>query len=233
MSAEDRLRDMMRAAHTEARATEAEWSGFVGGARRRLYARRAALLTGAAALVIVGAFAAIALTGDDPAPAPLPPIDRPSDSPTLSPTPPAKPGSVEIPDFEAEQWFVADEVLYWGTTSLGPGEIPRDLADDDPVSELAAFWLRTLVAVLPGPVEETGGSTAIPKGTELLHVGRAGAVLEVDLSSEFESGGGSLSMQLRVAQIVYTGTQFDGIESVRILIEGERVDAIGGEGIVV
>ena len=40
-------------------------------------------------------------------------------------------------------------------------------------------------------------------------------------------------MQLRVAQIVYTGTQFEGVDAVRILIEGERVEAIGGEGFIV
>jgi immunoglobulin-like protein involved in spore germination/sporulation and spore germination protein len=64
-------------------------------------------------------------------------------------------------------------------------------------------------------------------------VSRDDSVLNVDLSSEFGSGGGSLSMQLRVAQVVYTGTQFDGVDSVQILIDGERVDALGGEGIAI
>lgn len=58
-------------------------------------------------------------------------------------------------------------------------------------------------------------------------------MLFVDLSSEFGSGGGSMSMQMRVAQVVYQATQFSGIESARIMLEGEEVDAIGGEGIIV
>jgi hypothetical protein len=53
----------------------------------------------------------------------------------------------------------------------------------------------------------------------------------VDLNQAFESGGGSLSMQLRTAQVVFTLTQFDTIETVTIFLDGRPVDAIGGEGI--
>ena len=56
---------------------------------------------------------------------------------------------------------------------------------------------------------------------------------EVDLSAAFASGGGSLSMLTRVAQAVYTLTAFPTVHAVRFLIEGERVDAIGGEGVIV
>jgi spore germination protein GerM len=234
MSTEDRLRDMMRAAQTHASATDAEWNGFVHGARRRLYSRRVAAAMGAAALVAVGAFAAIALTNDDPTSAPLPPASSPSGSPApiSTPTQPAEPEKVVVASFPVEEWYVHDERLAWGTTSTG-GEIPRELAADDPVSQRAAVALRNLLGVVPGPVVEVGDTTAIPDAAELRHVAREGSVLNVDLSSEFESGGGSLSMQLRVAQVVYAGTQFEGVDSVRILIEGKRVDAIGGEGLVV
>jgi spore germination protein GerM len=40
-------------------------------------------------------------------------------------------------------------------------------------------------------------------------------------------------MQLRVAQIVYTLTEFPIIERVRFRIDGAPVAAIGGEGVVV
>jgi Immunoglobulin-like domain of bacterial spore germination/Sporulation and spore germination len=235
MNAEDRLRDMVRAAHTDARATDAEWNGFVRGARRRLYSRRASVIAGAAALVVVGAFAAVALSsGDDPARDPLPPAasSSPSPEPSPSPTPPPEPETVDVASFDVEEWYVFEERLSWGWTTAG-GEIPRALASDDEVSQRAAVALRNLLGVIPGPVAETGNTTAIPDAAKLLHVARDGSVLEVDLSKEFESGGGSLSMQLRVAQVVYGGTQFEGIDAVRILIEGERVDAIGGEGLVV
>jgi hypothetical protein len=182
---------------------------------------------------VIGAFAAVAVTSDDTNDGPLPPVSTPSESPKPSPTEaPEEPTSVEIPPSESELWFVGDERLSWGTTRNG-GELSLDVAADDPIAQKASFWLQILLEGPSAADEEVGAATAIPEGTELLGVSREDSVLMVDLSSDFESGGGSLSMQLRVGQVVYTGTQFEGIDAVRILIEGERVDAIGGEGIVV
>lgn len=194
-------------------------------------ARRAAAALGAVVLVALGVFAGATLTSDDAVPpvAPLPAVT--STAPEPSPTPEPESTRVRVPQSTSELWFVQGEKLSWGATSLG-GPIARARADDDPISQKAALWYEILLIGAQGPFQEAGDVTAIPEGTELLHVAREGSVLNVDLSSEFESGGGSLSMQLRVAQIVYTGTQFEGIDAVRILIDGERVDAIGGEGIV-
>ena len=61
----------------------------------------------------------------------------------------------------------------------------------------------------------------------------AGNVATVDLSKEFESGGGSLSMLLRVAQVVCTLTQYEGIDHVAFSIDGKPVESIGGEGVIV
>ena len=58
------------------------------------------------------------------------------------------------------------------------------------------------------------------------------AVATVDLSEEFASGGGSLSMGARLAQVVYTLTQFPTIETVSFMLEGVPVEALGGEGII-
>lgn len=91
-----------------------------------------------------------------------------------------------------------------------------------------------LEAVLAGPNETESGigfSNAVPAGTEVLGVDIAGGVATVDLNDAFQSGGGSLSMQLRVAQVVATLTQFDTVETVTIRIDGEEVDGIGGEGV--
>jgi germination protein M len=92
-----------------------------------------------------------------------------------------------------------------------------------------------MTALLEGTTAEEatdGMSSAIPEGTRLLSVDIDGTEARVDLSSEFENGGGSLSMQLRVAQVVFTLTQFDSVETVTILIDGqEQTDGIGGEGV--
>ncbi len=91
-------------------------------------------------------------------------------------------------------------------------------------------------AVLAGPTvteADLGITTMIPDGTEVLGVNVQGSEATVNLSSEFESGGGSLSMTLRVAQVVYALTQLPDVDTVRFQIDGEPREMIGGEGIVV
>jgi hypothetical protein len=75
-------------------------------------------------------------------------------------------------------------------------------------------------------------STAVPDGTRLLGLNIANGLATVDLSSEFESGGGSLSMQMRLAQVVYTLTQFPTVKRVQFQLDGEPVRVYSGEGIV-
>jgi hypothetical protein len=90
--------------------------------------------------------------------------------------------------------------------------------------------------LLEGPTAEerdAGLGTLIPEGTKLLGLSVSGGTATADLSHEFTSGGGSLSMRGRVAQVVHTLTQFPSIRRVRFAIDGEPVEAIGGEGVVV
>lgn len=77
-----------------------------------------------------------------------------------------------------------------------------------------------------------GLSTTIPAGTKLNSVTIAQAIATVDLSSEFGSGGGSTSMQGRVAQVVYTLTQFSTVTAVNFELDGKPVTTLGGEGVV-
>jgi germination protein M len=92
-----------------------------------------------------------------------------------------------------------------------------------------------VTALLEGPsrAERAAGlTTAIPAGTRLLGIAIAGGVATVDLTSEYQSGGGSLSMQTRLGQIVYTLTQFPTVRAVRFRLDGAPVDVFSGEGIV-
>jgi germination protein M len=89
--------------------------------------------------------------------------------------------------------------------------------------------------LLEGPTaEERRGdvASAIPSGTRLLGLDINSGTATVDLTSEFESGGGSLSMTARLAQVVYTLTEFDTVKRVRFALDGEPVDVFSGEGIV-
>ncbi len=96
----------------------------------------------------------------------------------------------------------------------------------------------TVTALLEGPtVAEMNGSpalwTEIPTGTRLLGLEHtAPGVVEVDLSGEFESGGGSATMFARLAQMTFTLTQTLQTTEVAYSIDGVPITVFSGEGIV-
>jgi len=93
-----------------------------------------------------------------------------------------------------------------------------------------------LTALLAGPTSSErrdGLTTAIPIGVRLRTLSLSHRVLTVDLSGRFEMGGGSQSMLLRVAQVVYSATAFPTVGRVAFRLDGKPVGAIGGEGVVV
>ncbi|PKQ19228.1 MAG: hypothetical protein CVT66_11230 [Actinobacteria bacterium HGW-Actinobacteria-6] len=89
--------------------------------------------------------------------------------------------------------------------------------------------------LLKGPSADEkayGLGTTVPDGTKLRGVTITDRVATVDLTGTFESGGGSLSMTMRLTQVVYTLTQFKTVTSVRFSLDGKPVSVFGGEGIM-
>jgi germination protein M len=85
----------------------------------------------------------------------------------------------------------------------------------------------------PTPSEaEVGLTTSIPGDSRFLGVSIADKVATVDLSKEFESGGGTLSMAMRLAQVVFTLTQFPTVEAVQFKLDGAPVEVFSNEGII-
>ena len=78
-----------------------------------------------------------------------------------------------------------------------------------------------------------GISSAVPSGTKLLAISISGGIATVDLSHEFVSGGGTLSMTARLAQVVFTLTQFSTVDGVRFRVDGVPTTVFGGEGIII
>jgi len=131
----------------------------------------------------------------------------------------------------------------------GNGVAPSPATTEpEPISHLALYYLegehlRATPAELriAGPTaaeavaallrNEGGHASVIPAGIELNGVAVADGTATVDLSREFEAGGGSASMQARVAQVVYTLTQWPWIQRVTFELDGDPVTAIGGEGV--
>ena len=146
-----------------------------------------------------------------------------SPSPTGSPAPTDDPGSGKT---IVRAYFVL------GGERRSEGLVPvlRE------VPETAGVARAAINALLAGPTPSESGdgavSSAIPDGSRLLGIDIKNGIATVDLSTEFDSGGGSASMQYRLAQVVYTLTQFSTVKSVVFQIEGTTVTVFGSEGIV-
>ena len=180
------------------------------------------LLIAAAAVIVLGA-ALLAACGDSSggsSPQPTAtvtvtagPSETPSGSP--SPTPSASPAQTTI-----RLYFLRGEMLGVAERRVKHTTMP------------ATASLKALLAGPTAAEQAAGLGTTIPVGTRLLGLSIADSTAQVDLSGEFASGGGSLSMTARVAQVVYTLTRFPTIRAVVFLMDGEPVEALGGEGVV-
>lgn len=101
---------------------------------------------------------------------------------------------------------------------------------------LPAIGSAAMRALLAGPTDFEQGyglASAVPEGTTFLGLKIEDGVAHVDMTSEFESGGGTLSMTTRLAQVVYTLTQFPTVKGVVFSLDGQPIDVLGGEGIII
>ena len=115
-----------------------------------------------------------------------------------------------------QAWFSRNGKLFVtertvpATTNVGRAALDRLLAGASP-AEYAA-----------------GLRSQIPAGTTLLGVRISAGIATADLSSSFESAASPSAMPLRIAQVVYTLTQFPTVTGVRFAINGQGVTVVGG-----
>ncbi len=166
---------------------------------------------------------------------PLPsasPTTAPSTNPTGSGAP-ATPNPAATPSATPTGTTIVRAYFMLGSFTDNPGLAPVLRT----VPETRAVARAAMNALLAGPegaeLEASPAMyTAIPDGTRLLGLAISDGIATVDLSSEFESGGGSASAFTRLAQVVYTLTQFPSVEEVLFRIEDEPVTVFSSEGIV-
>lgn len=149
-------------------------------------------------------------------------------SPSVSTAPnPAQPS-------QSSQRLPAKRVVqvYWlkdtgRNVKLAPSQMTVDPAADKPNILLE----KGFNGLLAGPAD-SNVTTTIPEGTKLRSVAVRNDGIHVDLSQEFTSGGGSTSMTGRVAQILYTATSLEPDARVWISVEGQPLETLGGEGLI-
>jgi germination protein M len=98
-----------------------------------------------------------------------------------------------------------------------------------------AVGAAAMKALLEGPTaaeKEASVVSNIPEGTTFLGLTIDNGLATVDLSKEYASGGGSLSMAMRLAEVVFTLTQFPTVQGVNFMLDGEPVEVFGGEGLI-
>ena len=102
------------------------------------------------------------------------------------------------------------------------------------VPETVAVARSAMEVLLDGAIlgDYPQSPTAIPAGTRLLGLSVKDGIATVDLSREFESGGGSASTFYRLGRVVYTLTQFSSIDAVTFQVEGRTVTTFGSEGVI-
>lgn len=84
----------------------------------------------------------------------------------------------------------------------------------------------------PNAAEKAQGIySEIPKDTKLRSISKINGKKYVDLSSDFEQGGGTDGLYKRLYQLIKTVNK-NTTEDVYLKIEGREVDVIGGEGIM-
>ena len=181
------------------------------------------LLITAAAIIVLGAALLAACGGSSGGSSPQPTATAaatasPSQAPSgpSSPSPSASPAPTTV-----RLYFLRGEKLGVAERQLRHTTMP------------ATASMEALLAGPTGAEQAAGLGSTIPAGTRLLGLTIDSATARVDLSADFGSGGGSLSMTARVAQVVYTLTRFPTVRSVEFLLEGKPAVALGGEGVVV
>lgn len=181
------------------------------------------------AVVVVAGGATAWWTMNSIEPEPLPPV------PTTQATPPASSGidtNQTNPDQPAQRVAPQQRVaVYWlqldnNQIKLAPSAIPLEQTDNSPGELLDAGMQR----LLKGPAD-SAYTTTIPKGTQLNSLSLQADGVHLDLSKDFIQGGGSSSMQGRVAQVLYTATSHDPNAQLWLSVEGQPLEVLGGEGL--
>jgi germination protein M len=159
-----------------------------------------------------------------------PGIESPSVDPTASPagsgasTPTASPAVTPA----TSGTMIVRAYFFLGsfTGNAGLAPVLREVTKTKAVANAA------VQALLGGPQgKEINSSPAmytdVPDGTRLLGLSIADGVATVNLSQEFASDGERASFIGRLAQVVYTLTQFPSVDKVAFELDGQRLTAFG------
>jgi germination protein M len=184
--------------------------------------RRAAYILAIVTVVVAAVLAVAACGGSDETPSP-----SPTASPTATPSPTATGVLPDSPSPSPSGSLTVLSVYFMRGQFVGTAHraVPATAAP-------AGAAMRQLLTGPTAAEQVAGLHTQIPPGTEVLGLTIRDGVATLDLSGEFAAGGDPLEDRGRLAQVVYTLTQFPTVDGVRFRIDGEPLIFRSGEGTV-
>lgn len=93
------------------------------------------------------------------------------------------------------------------------------------------FAVKELISAPSNWERSKGFVSEIPSGTKLLSVRESSNNVLMDLSGDFESGGGAESTYMRIKQVIKT-VNSNTSKPVYLYINGKQAEVIGGEGVM-
>lgn len=128
---------------------------------------------------------------------------------------------------ERNLWFVRVET----DGVIARVKVRRKLAASD------TPLVDALNALMTGPSadeKKKGFSSLIPAGTKLLSATVRGSTAYLNFNDQFQFNSyGIEGYAAQLRQIIWTATEFDSVKDVQFLIEGQRLDYLGAEGIFI
>jgi spore germination protein GerM len=178
-------------------------------------------------------------TGDLGSVATPPPTEQPSlEAPSTEPTP----GTTETP---GESPSTTPSPTQSGTTTVRAYFVLGSFQDNAGLVPVLRDIPRTKAVggaamdeLIKGPNDAELGArpamyTNIPDGTSVLGLTIKDGIATVNLSKEFDGGGGSTTMLGRLAQVVYTLTQFPTVTGVQFQVDGQPMVVFNADGNIV
>lgn len=150
-----------------------------------------------------------------------------------------KPDPVSVKPFLDPQTVSQQSVMVYFSKSKGSEMVTEPVSRKlpEPKPETSKEMIRYAMAeLLKGPTEkeqDLGFYSEIPGDTRLLSVKETNSRIDIDVSGEFASGGGSSSMVQRLQQIIKTVVSVRQKKPVYLKVDGKSLEVLGGEGVMV
>lgn len=107
-------------------------------------------------------------------------------------------------------------------------KVKRTVESDDNI-------LKTTINELLNGVKTTDKNlySEIPNGTKLLAIQEGKDYVIINLSSDFQYGGGTDSINNRIKQLIKTVSEIKTNKNLYLYLDGKQANVIGGEGVII